>query len=93
MQYRLFGKSGLRVSERCLGTMTFGTEWGWWIDKAESQRIFDTFTAKGGNYLNTANRYTEGSSERFLGEFIKSDRHHFNVLELVYGGLYKQIIQ
>lgn len=59
--------------------MTFGTEWGWGTDKAESQRIFDTFTAQGGNFLDTANRYTEGSSERFLGEFIKSDRHHFVV--------------
>ena len=79
MNYRLFGKSGLRVSELCLGTMTFGTEWGWGADKAESQRIFDTFTNKGGNFLDTANRYTEGASERFLGEFIKSERHHFVV--------------
>lgn len=79
MNYRLFGKSGLRVSELCLGTMTFGTEWGWGADKAESQRIFDTFANKGGNFLDTANRYTEGASERFLGEFIKSERHHFVV--------------
>lgn len=79
MKYRLFGKSGLRVSELCLGTMTFGTEWGYGVDKAESQRIFDTFTGQGGNFLDTANRYTEGTSERFLGEFIQSDRHHFVV--------------
>ena len=77
MKYRLFGKSGLRVSELCLGTMTFGTEWGWGADKEESRRIFDTFANRGGNFLDTANRYTEGSSERFLGEFIKSERHHF----------------
>lgn len=77
MKYRLFGKSGLRVSELCLGTMTFGTEWGWGADKGESQRIFDTFADRGGNFLDTANRYTEGTSERFLGEFIKSERHHF----------------
>ncbi|MBL7775197.1 MAG: aldo/keto reductase [Saprospiraceae bacterium] len=79
MQYRLFGKSGLRVSELCLGTMTFGTEWNWGADKAESQKIFDTFTHAGGNFLDTANRYTEGTSERWLGEFIQSDRHHFVV--------------
>ncbi|TNE64692.1 MAG: aldo/keto reductase [Bacteroidetes bacterium] len=77
MKYRLFGKTGLRVSELCLGTMTFGTEWGWGADKTESQRIFDTYANAGGNFLDTANRYTEGTSERWLGEFIKSDRHHF----------------
>ncbi|MBK6930236.1 MAG: aldo/keto reductase [Saprospirales bacterium] len=77
MNYRLFGKSGLRVSELCLGTMTFGTEWGWGAEKEESQKIFDTYAQSGGNFLDTANRYTEGTSERWLGEFIKSDRHHF----------------
>lgn len=77
MNYRLFGKSGLRVSELCLGTMTFGTEWGWGADKGESKKIFDTYAEAGGNFLDTANRYTEGTSERFLGEFIKSERHHF----------------
>ncbi len=77
MNYRLFGKSGLRVSELCLGTMTFGTEWGWGAEKEESQQIFDAYANAGGNFLDTANRYTEGTSERWLGEFIKSDRHHF----------------
>lgn len=79
MQYRLFGRSGLRVSELCLGTMTFGTEWGWGADKDESRRIFDAYVHAGGNFLDTANRYTEGTSERWLGEFVKSDRHHFVV--------------
>jgi len=77
MNYRLFGKSGLRVSELCLGTMTFGLEWGWGADKEESRKIFDTYADAGGNFLDTANRYTEGTSERWLGEFVKSDRHHF----------------
>lgn len=77
MNYRLFGRSGLRVSELCLGTMSFGTEWGWGADKAESQKIFDAFASLGGNFVDTANRYTEGTSERWLGEFIKSERHHF----------------
>ena len=79
MNYRIFGKTGLRVSELCLGTMTFGTEWALGTDKEESQKIFDLFAGKGGNFLDTANRYTEGTSERWLGEFIHSDRHHFVV--------------
>ncbi|MCK6695697.1 MAG: aldo/keto reductase, partial [Thermoanaerobaculia bacterium] len=79
MNYRIFGKTGLRVSELCLGTMTFGTEWALGTDKAESQKVFDLYAGNGGNFLDTANRYTEGTSERWLGEFIKSDRHHFVV--------------
>jgi len=79
MNYRLLGRSGLRVSELCLGTMTFGTEWGWGADKDESKKIFDAYANAGGNFVDTANRYTEGTSERWLGEFVKSDRHHFVV--------------
>jgi aryl-alcohol dehydrogenase-like predicted oxidoreductase len=74
MKYKLFGKSGLRVSEICLGTMTFGEEWGWGADKKECRRMFDTFREAGGNFIDTANRYTEGTSERFLGEFISDVR-------------------
>lgn len=77
MRYKLFGRSGLRVSEICLGTMTFGTEWGWGADKETSRQIFDAFAAAGGNFIDTANRYTEGSSERFVGEFTASDREYF----------------
>lgn len=79
MKYTLFGKSGLRVSEICLGTMTFGTEWTWGADKAESQRMLEVFGEAGGNFLDTANRYTEGTSETWLGEFIASDRDHWVV--------------
>jgi len=71
MNYKLFGKSGLRVSEICLGTMTFGEEWGYGANKEESQKIFNTFLEAGGNFLDTANRYTEGTSEKYLGEFVK----------------------
>lgn len=77
MNYRLLGRSGLRVSELCLGTMSFGTEWNWGADKAESLKIFDAYAEKGGNFVDTANRYTEGTSEKWLGEFIHSERHHF----------------
>jgi aryl-alcohol dehydrogenase-like predicted oxidoreductase len=57
--------------------MTFGTEWGWGTDQIESKAIFDTYANAGGNFIDTANRYTEGSSERFVGEFIHADRDHF----------------
>ncbi len=77
MNYKLFGKSGLRVSELCLGTMTFGEEWGTGADKETSKKLFDTFTNAGGNFLDTANRYTEGTSEKYVGEFIHSDRDYF----------------
>ncbi len=65
------GKSGLRVSEICLGTMGFGTEWGYGADLAESRRVFEAYLELGGNFLDTANRYTEGSSERILGELVR----------------------
>jgi len=79
MNYRLFGTSGLRVSELCLGTMTFGEEWGWGASREESRRIFDAYVAAGGNFIDTANRYTEGTSERFVGEFVAAERERFVV--------------
>ncbi|MEX1189159.1 MAG: aldo/keto reductase [Bacteroidia bacterium] len=77
MKYKLLGNSGLRVSELCLGTMTFGIEWGWGSDRKQSQEVFETYANAGGNFLDTANRYTEGTSEKWLGEMIASDRDHF----------------
>ena len=74
MRYKLLGRSGDRVSELALGTMTFGEEWGWGASKDESKTMFDAFVEAGGNFFDTANRYTEGTSEKFLGEFIASDR-------------------
>jgi aryl-alcohol dehydrogenase-like predicted oxidoreductase len=79
MNYRLLGRSGLRVSELALGTMTFGEEWGWGASKEESRRQFDAFAELGGNFIDTANRYTEGTSERYVGEFVASDRDRFVV--------------
>jgi len=79
MNYRLLGRSGLRVSELALGTMTFGADWGWGADREESRKQFDAFVARGGNFIDTANRYTEGTSERLVGEFVKADRDHFVV--------------
>ncbi|MCC6221217.1 MAG: aldo/keto reductase [Deltaproteobacteria bacterium] len=69
--YRLLGRSGLRVSPLCLGTMTFGTDWGWGSSKDVCREIFDTYVERGGNFIDTANFYTGGTSERMLGEFIK----------------------
>ncbi len=77
MRYKLLGRSGLRVSELCLGTMTFGEEWGWGSPKEECRRVFDAYVARGGNFVDTANRYTEGTSEKWLGEMIAAERAHF----------------
>jgi aryl-alcohol dehydrogenase-like predicted oxidoreductase len=74
MRYKLLGNSGLRVSELCLGTMTFGEIWGWGSSKDESREILDAFFEAGGNFIDTANVYTNGTSESLLGEFLKADR-------------------
>lgn len=74
MHYKLLGKSGLRVSELCLGTMTFGKDWEWGSTYEESRRVFDVFAEAGGNFLDTANLYTNGTSEKYVGEFIANDR-------------------
>jgi aryl-alcohol dehydrogenase-like predicted oxidoreductase len=79
MRYKLLGRSGLRVTEMAMGTMTFGTDWGWGADKEESRRIFDAYVDAGGNFIDTANRYTDGTSERYVGEFIRDDRERFVV--------------
>jgi aryl-alcohol dehydrogenase-like predicted oxidoreductase len=72
--YRLLGRSGLRVSPLSLGTMTFGTDWGWGSDETEARRIFDTYVDRGGNFIDTANQYTSGTSERMVGAFAEGRR-------------------
>ena len=67
MRYKLLGKSGLRVSELCLGTMTFGETWGWGATKEESRKQFELFLEAGGNFIDTSVNYTDGTSETFLG--------------------------
>lgn len=76
-RYRLLGRSGLKVSPLCLGTMTFGKEWGFGADKPESRKVLDMYAERGGNFLDTANMYTNGTSETFLGEFLKGRRDRF----------------
>jgi aryl-alcohol dehydrogenase-like predicted oxidoreductase len=74
MRFKLLGKGGLRVSELCLGTMTFGEDWGWGSTRDESREIYDAFLEAGGNFIDTANVYTNGTSERLLGEFMSGHR-------------------
>ncbi len=74
MKYRLLGNSGLRVSEVSLGTMTFGEDWGWGSAKDESRKIYDAYREAGGNFVDTANLYTNGTSESLVGEFIRDHR-------------------
>jgi aryl-alcohol dehydrogenase-like predicted oxidoreductase len=74
MRYKLLGKSGVRVSELCLGTLTFGNEHGFGASKVESRAIFDAFVEAGGNFIDTANVYTNGTSEEYLSDFIAGDR-------------------
>ncbi len=79
MRYQLLGKSGLRVSELSLGTMTFGETWGWGASKEVSQQQVDLFAEMGGNFIDTSVNYTDGTSEEFLGDILKADRDYWVV--------------
>ncbi|MFJ8275718.1 aldo/keto reductase [Streptomyces griseoviridis] len=81
--YRLLGRSGLRVSPLALGAATFGTDWGWGAGRDEARTLFDLYTERGGNFVDTANTYTDGSSERLLGAFAR-DRRESLVLATKY---------
>ena len=81
MQYTLLGRSGLRVSQLCLGTGGLG-----WSAGAsplapsvdESRAMVQRFVDAGGNFLDTANMYAMGGSERLLGDVMASDREPVN---------------
>jgi aryl-alcohol dehydrogenase-like predicted oxidoreductase len=78
MNYKLLGRSGLKVSELCLGTMGFGTENGWGADQDASFAIMDAYANAGGNFLDTANMYKLGTSEKIIGEYLGNhDRDYF----------------
>ncbi|PAW92447.1 aldo/keto reductase [Mucilaginibacter sp. MD40] len=80
MKYKLLGRSGLKVSELCLGTMGFGTEAGWGADADTSFKIMDAYAEAGGNFLDTANIYKLGTSEKIIGDYLSNhDRDHFVV--------------
>lgn len=68
--YLTLGRSGLRVSPFCLGTMTFGQDWDWGSTPEDSIRILDAYTDRGGNFIDTANIYTKGHSEKIIGDHI-----------------------
>jgi aryl-alcohol dehydrogenase-like predicted oxidoreductase len=72
--YFTLGRSGLRVSRLALGTMTFGTDWGWGADQETARQLFNTYVDAGGNFIDTADLYTNGNSETWLGQFI-ADRN------------------
>jgi aryl-alcohol dehydrogenase-like predicted oxidoreductase len=75
MRYKLFGRTGLRVSELCLGAMVFGDQRGpWGATREDSQQIFTAFAEAGGNFIDTANYYAQGNSERIVGELIRAER-------------------
>jgi aryl-alcohol dehydrogenase-like predicted oxidoreductase len=68
--YYTLGRSGLRVSPLSLGTMTFGTEWGWGSDEDTARQMFNTYVDAGGNFVDTADLYTNGTSELWTGKFM-----------------------
>ncbi|WP_306210635.1 aldo/keto reductase [Actinoplanes sp. RD1] len=74
MRYRTLGRTGLRVSEMFLGTMTFGEDWGWGAPLDECRKLFSAYVEAGGNVIDTADKYTDGASERIVGELVKADR-------------------
>jgi aryl-alcohol dehydrogenase-like predicted oxidoreductase len=89
--YVTLGKSGLRVSPFCLGTMTFGEEWGWGTGVAESEAILARFIERGGNFIDTANVYTTGHSEQIIGDYLARDlsrRDRLVIATKFFAGLY-----
>ncbi|MEB0249681.1 aldo/keto reductase, partial [Mucilaginibacter sp. 5B2] len=82
--YKLLGRSGLKVSELCLGTMGFGTEGGWGADAATSFEIMDAYANAGGNFLDTANIYKLGTSEKIIGDYLSTQDRDYFVLATKY---------
>src|SRR6201990_513371 len=68
--YVTLGRSGLRVSPLCLGALTFGENWGWGSSVKDSEAIMDRYFARGGNFVDTANAYTKGHSEKIIGDHV-----------------------
>ncbi|GAB7044732.1 MULTISPECIES: aldo/keto reductase [Catenuloplanes] len=77
MRYQILGRSGVRVSEVALGTLTFGEDWGFGVDRTTSARLLDVYAEAGGNFIDTANFYTDGDSERIVGELLRGRRDQF----------------
>jgi aryl-alcohol dehydrogenase-like predicted oxidoreductase len=79
MRYKILGRSGLRVSQLALGTMTFGPGAEWSRPADACREVFDAYVGAGGNFIDTANMYTGGESERIVGELVRADRDRFVV--------------
>jgi len=89
--YVTLGRSGLRVSPFCLGSMTFGEDWGWGSSVAESEAIMARFIERGGNFIDTANVYTKGHAEKIIGDYIGRDarrRQHVVIATKFFGNLF-----
>ena len=79
MKYKLLGHSGLRVSEICLGTMSFGQDWGFGADEQTSHQVLNAYRDAGGNFLDTADKYHNGETEEYLGRWLGKDRNRMVV--------------
>jgi aryl-alcohol dehydrogenase-like predicted oxidoreductase len=89
--YVTLGHSGLRVSPMCLGAMTFGEDLGWGTSVEDSQAIINRFLDRGGNFIDTANVYTHGHSEKIIGDHLAKDRARRDRVVLAtkfFGGMY-----
>jgi aryl-alcohol dehydrogenase-like predicted oxidoreductase len=83
--YSLLGRSGLRVSPLALGAMTFGTEWGWGTEAKDAHAMLGTYLDAGGNFIDTADGYTGGTSESIVGDYLaQSGRRDRAVLATKY---------
>jgi aryl-alcohol dehydrogenase-like predicted oxidoreductase len=90
--YVTLGRSGLRVSPLCLGAMTFGEDLGWGSSVKDSEAILDRFIERGGNFIDTANAYTRGHSEKILGDHLgrhSSRRDRAVIATKFFGNLYR----
>ncbi len=79
LDYRLLGQTGLKVSEICLGTMSFGETWGFGADEKTSHQVLSTYADAGGNFLDTANKYHDGETEEICGKWLEGQRHRYVV--------------
>jgi aryl-alcohol dehydrogenase-like predicted oxidoreductase len=89
--YITLGRSGLRVSPLCLGTMTFGGDWGWGSSVETACDIMDAFEEAGGNFIDTANIYTKGHSEKIIGNHLgrhASRRHRWVIATKFMGNIH-----
>lgn len=77
MKYKLFGRTGLRVSELALGGMTIGNAWGWGTEKENASKIFKKFSDEGGNFIDTSCNYQNGQSEKIIGDLVKDNRDDY----------------